>query len=397
MRRWVAGCLVWMASALAAGPVTVWTPFEGAELEWLRAQAARFEAATGTPVEVVAMPLEEIRPRFILEAPRGRAADLVVPVPHGWVGEMAAAGVLEPVEGFVTEAYLADLVPVALEAFRYGGAGFGFPVSAEAVALIYNKRWVPEPPASWEAFLGLARRLTTGETFGFLYDLGDPYLGYGWFRAYGAFVFGRRADGSWDPAVLGLGGEAGYRAARFIQALRYGYGLVPAGVDDGVVDGAFREGAVAMTLNGPWAVEGYREAGLAFGVAPMPAPPGGRAWGPFVEVQGIVLNAYSRHKIAAVNFAKMLVRPDAQVGLSRVGGRIPVSRGALAALEDDPVVRGFAAVIALGEPVPNIPEIGRVWGPWREALRRVLERPDADVERIMDRMVEEIRRGLQGE
>ncbi len=383
--------------AAAAGEITVWTHFGGPELEFLKTQAQRYEKATGVKVQVVEVPFNDIKQKFILGAPQGEAADLVVTVPHDWVGEMAATGVLEPVGKYATSDYLSGLMPVAVDAFSFGGRLFGLPMNAESVALIYNKDMVKTPPATWDEFLALAQKYTTGDTFGFLYDLGNPYFNYGWFKAYGGYVFGKNADGSLNPYDLGLGGEPGYKAGQFIKDLRYKYELIPEGVDYGVADGAFKDGVLAMILNGPWALGDYKKAGLNFGIAPLPAPPGGKAWGPFVGVQGVVVNAYSNNKVAAVNFAKTLVRPENQVAFNRAGGRIPVSLAALEKLGDDPVVEGFSTTIALGDPMPNIPEMGKVWSPWGNALSLIIRDAGSNVREIIDGMAAEIMKAIKGE
>ena len=397
MRKGIFVLLAGLLGVAFAAKVTVWTHFGGPELEWLKAQAASYAKASGVEVEVVEVPFNDIKQKFILGAPQGEAADLIVTVPHDWIGEMAAAGVLEPTGKYLAPDYREDVEPVALDAFSYAGKLFGLPMNAESVALIYNKKFVKEAPKTWEAFLALAKKYTTGETFGFLYELGNPYFNYGWWKAYGGYVFGKNPDGSLNPNDLGLGGEAGYKAGQFIKDLRYKYELIPEGVDYGVADGAFKDGVLAMILNGPWALGDYKKAGIDFGIAPLPAPPGGKAWGPFVGVQGIVINAYSKQKEAAVGFAKRLVEPAAQVAFNKAGGRIPVSKTALTQLKDDPVVKGFSTTIALGDPMPNIPEMGKVWGPWGNAINLIIQKPDSDVKKIIDQMVEEIKKAIRGE
>ena len=124
MRQTLAVLALGLSLALAQGKITVWTHFGGPELEWLKEQARTFERTSGTKVEVVEVPFGEIKQKFILGAPQGQAADLVVTVPHDWVGEMAQAGVLEPVGKYVTQTYLADLQGVAVEAFTFGGEAF---------------------------------------------------------------------------------------------------------------------------------------------------------------------------------------------------------------------------------------------------------------------------------
>ncbi|WP_117238542.1 sugar ABC transporter substrate-binding protein [Thermus sediminis] len=385
-----------LSLAFAQGRITVWTHFPGPELEWLRAQARTFERTTGTRVEVVEVPFGDIKQKFLLGAPQRQAADVLVTIPHDWLGEMAQAGVVEPMARHVTQGYLADLEPVAVEAFTFRGRLMGLPAFAESVALIYNRRYVAQPPRTWEEFLSLARRHTTGTSFGFLYDIGNPYFNFGFFRAYGAEnVFAKDARGNLDPSRLLLGGEVGERALQFIKDLRFRHNLVPEGVDYGVADGAFKDGALAMTLNGPWALGDYKRARIDFGIAPFPTPPGARnPWGPFLGVQGVVVNTYSQNKTAAVNFAKTLVLGNNLVAFNQAGGRIPVSKSAARALERDPVVAGFSRVFPLGTPMPNIPEMGKVWGPWGNAISLAIQRPDSNVGRILETMAQEIQASL---
>ncbi|WP_287927970.1 maltose ABC transporter substrate-binding protein [Thermus sp.] len=396
MKRALAVLALGLSLALAQGKITVWTHFGGPELEWLKAQAQAYEKTSGTKVEVVEVPFGDIKQKFILGAPQGQAADLVVSIPHDWLGEMAQAGVLEPMGKYVTPNYLSDLQSVAVEAFTFGGRLMGLPAFAESVALIYNKKYVKDPPKTWEEFLALAQKLTTGSTFGFLYNIGDPYFNFGFFRAFGADnVFAKDAKGNLDPSKLLIGGEVGEKALGFIKDLRFRYNLVPEGVDYGVADGAFKDGALAMIINGPWALGDYKKAKIDFGIAPFPTPPGAKnPWGPFLGVQGVVVNAYSKNKTAAVNFAKTLVTGKNLVSFNQAGGRIPVSKSAAKTLEKDPVVAGFSKVFALGTPMPNIPEMGKVWGPWANAINLAIQRPDSNLKKIVEDMVAEIRKGI---
>lgn len=393
MNRLILGLSFFLASfAAAQGNVTVWTHFtEVQELEWLLDQAEAYEEQTGASVDIVEVPFDDIRQKLVLGAPEGDAADLIVTIPHDWVGELATSGVLEPLGRHVDTAYLTNLQPVAVEALSFDGRLFGIPMFMEGIALLYNRDMVEQAPESWEEFLAVAQEHTTSSTFGFLYQLDIPYYGYGWWKAYGGYIFGEVPEGGLNPNDIGLGGEAGYAAAQFLKDLRYTYNLVPEGIDYPVANSAFIDGAAAMILNGPWAVGDYRQAGLNFGIAPMPSPPDAVGpWGPMVGVQGIVVNAYSTRKDEAIAFAEFLIQPQQQVSFNQAGGRIPVALEATEALADDPIVQGFSASIALGDPMPNIPEMGQVWGAWGNALQLVLQSPDSDVEAIIEDMMEQL-------
>jgi arabinogalactan oligomer/maltooligosaccharide transport system substrate-binding protein len=46
--------------------------------------------------------------------------------------------------------------------------------------------------------------------------------------------------------------------------------------------------------------------------------------------------------------------------------------------------------------MPNIPEMGKVWGPWGNALSQAVQKADTNVAQIVAAMVAEINRGLSG-
>lgn len=107
-------------------------------------------------------------------------------------------------------------------------------------------------------------------------------------------------------------------------------------------------------------------------------------------VQGIVMNQFSDGKIDAANLAKWLVRPDAQVSMARLSGRIPASTSAVEQVSDDAIISGFGQALQNAEPMPNIPEMGSVWGPMGNALSVITESADSDVSSVLEQAVREI-------
>ncbi len=375
--------------ALAQG-ITVWTHFGDADLEWLQNEATAFEAAFGVPVNIVRVDLGEIKQKMLLSAPEGEAADLIVPIPHDQIGEMAVGGVLADMTQFATSSYLADLSDQARLAFTFNNKLFGLPMYVEGPALIINTDLVPEVPQTFEDFIALAQANTTADTFGFLYDIGNFYFSYIWLRSNGGYVFDRDANGDLVPTALGVNNEGAVKGAELIKKFRYDYGLIPEGTDYGVADGLFIDGALGMIYNGPWAIANYRDAGLNIEVMPVPAAADGTEFSGFMGVQGVLMNEFSTNKVDAANFAKWLIRPDAQVSLAQLTGKIPSSNSAAAQVADDPVIAGFAAALANAEPMPNIPEMGNVWGPMGDSLTVILESPDSNVSEILDRAAAQI-------
>lgn len=376
-----------------AQTVTIWTHFQDESLRWLQQETANFEAAFGTSVEIVFVPVSELIQNMLLNAPEGQGPDLIVTMPHDQLGQLAQAGVLAPMTPYATQAYLADLTEQSRLAFTFAGRLFGLPMYVDGPALFVNRDLVETLPTTFDEFLQTAIEHTTDTTFGFLQPQASAqfYFNYVWLRGFGGYVFGRDADGSLDPTDVGLANEGAIEGARFVQSLRHEYGLIPAGVDYDVMHGQFLEGQAAMIFNGPWAAPDYAAAGIDFDVIPVPPTADGRQFAGFMGVQGVVLNEFSTNKINAANLAKWLIRPDAQVSLAEFGGRIPASQAAAQRVADDPTVAGFAVALANAEPMPNIPEMGTVWAPMETALSLIIEDPNADIGAVLRAAVAEIR------
>lgn len=367
-------------SGLAFGQgLTVWTTFGDQTLEWLQAEADSFTTYFGVPVNVVKLDLGELQQQALLAAPQGQAGDLFVGIPHDQLAGLAVGGVLADMTPYATGEYLADLGEQARLAYTYAGRLFGLPMFVEGPALIVNTDLVPVLPQTYEDFIEVARSLTTADTFGFMFDAPNFYFAYGWLHTFGGYVFGRDATGSLVASDLGLANEGAVVGAQALKDLRFRHGLIPAGTNYDVANGLFIDGALAMIYNGPWAVSQYREAGVDIEIVPVPPLADGTEFSGFMGVQGVLMNQFSPNQVNAANFAKWITRTDAQVDMARLSGRIPASQSALAQVSDDPTIAGFGVALLNSEPMPNVPEMGQVWGPMGSALSIILESEGSDV------------------
>ena len=373
--------------------LTVWTHFDGPEGAWLKGQVAAWAAKNGATVQVVNVPFAQLNDKFIQSAPKGQGPDLVVTQPQDRVGQLAAAGVLEPMDKYVLSK--SDLQKVAVDAMTYRGKLFGLPMFAEAVAVVYNKKLVTSFPTTWDAFIKAAQQNTSSGKFGFLTPLDNAYQNFGVISAYGGYIF-KNTGGTLDVKNVGIGNAGAAKAMALLNDLRYKYNLIPEGVNGDAAKSAFVSGRLAMFLTGPWDMGDIKKAGIQYGIANLPVPPGASGkWSPFVGVQGIMLSAYSKQKEKAAALAKALVSSDAQVGFNKAGGRIPVSKAALVKLKGDPVVAGFSKAIAVGTAMPNVPEMGAVWGPWTNAVTQSTAKPSPNYQQILDSATKEINSNIK--
>ncbi|ASN80964.1 maltose ABC transporter substrate-binding protein [Deinococcus ficus] len=377
----------------SAATLTVWTHFGTSELQWLKDQAAAYAKASGNKVDIVSVPFDNIPDKLIQSAPKGQGPDIIVTLPQDRLGQLAAAGVIEPMDKYVTSR--SDYDKTALSAMTYQGKLFAIPMFAEAVAVVYNKKLVPKAPTTWAEFLKTAQALQTGGNYGFLADLGNAYMNYGIVSAYGGYVF-KNNNGTLNVKDVGLSNAGADKASAFLNDLRYKYNLVPEGVSGDAASSAFTQGRLGMFLTGPWSMGDIKKAGINYGIIPFPTPPGATGkWSPFVGVQGTMMSAYSKNKAAAAAFAKRISSADAQVAFNKAGGRIPVSLAARTKLKSDPIVAGFGKTISMGTPMPNVPQMGAVWGPWSNAIAQSVAKPNQNYSQILDKAVQEINSNIK--
>jgi maltose/maltodextrin transport system substrate-binding protein/arabinogalactan oligomer/maltooligosaccharide transport system substrate-binding protein len=139
-----------------------------------------------------------------------------------------------------------------------------------------------------------------------------------------------------------------------------------ANIDGGLLLSAFQNGDAAMLISGPWALEGFRAAGVPYAVAPIPA--GTEPGRPFMGVQGFMLNAFSKNQLLAQTFLQEFVATDETMQAlyeqdPRVSAWIPVAEQI-----DDPDLAAFVAAGQTADPAPNISEMNAVWQAWGDAM-----------------------------
>ena len=183
-----------------------------------------------------------------------------------------------------------------MDAVSFGGKIWGHPVGVEAVTLIYNADLVPNPPASFDDIAGLT--LPEGVK-SILWDYNNTYFTMPMLMAGGGFAF-QKVDGVHDGAVTGVNTDGAIAGAEKLRSL-FDAGILPTGVDYGMMDAAMAGGEVVTVLNGPWSWAGYRAAGINIAVAPIPTVNGNPS-PPFLGVQALGINAASPNADLEVEF-----------------------------------------------------------------------------------------------
>jgi maltose/maltodextrin transport system substrate-binding protein len=346
------------AFALEDGALLIWVGANRDEVA-LQAIGDKFAADLGVKVTVQVVD-PDLTDKFQQAAATGDGPDIVLWA-HDRFGEWAAGGLVAPVSP--SAEWAAGILPSAMDAVTFNGSVWGYPVGVEAVTLIYNKALAPTAPASFEEIrdAGAAGKI--------LWDYNNTYFTMPMLMAGGGFAF-KKVDGVYDGTVTGVNTDGAIAGADMLKSL-FDAGVLPTGVDYGVMDGAMANGEVAMVLNGPWSWAGYRAAGIDIGVAPIPTV-GGNISPPFLGVQVLGINAASPNADLAKEFIENYLTTDEGLALWNAGGGIgALADVSAAAAQADPLVGAMLAVAANGIPMPSNPEMGAFWSAMGPALTNI--------------------------
>jgi maltose/maltodextrin transport system substrate-binding protein len=361
------GALLGQPAAQAAPPQRLLVWINGDKgYNGLQKVGDAFTAVSGVPV-VVQHP-EGAPDKFQAAAGAGKGPDIFC-WPHDRVGEWAKSGLIVPVHPprRVREA----IDDGAWKAFGYQGKTWGYPLAIEAVGLIVNRALVPQPPATFEEIFALDKQLQARGVRAILWDYNKSFFSWALIAGPGGYVFGRNAQGEYDPRQVGVNSPGALQGVQMLDRLLQ-EGLMPRGARYSDMEAQFASGKVAMMISGPWAWDNAKKSKIDFTVASVPSI-GGKPSRPFVGVLGCMIAAPSRQKDIAREFIENhLLKVESLKTISAdVPLGTPANKAYFAELAADPRIRATMDNARAGEPIPNIPETGRFFPAMDAALEAV--------------------------
>lgn len=352
--------------------LVLWTQEGEAEgtFQWVQDLANRYsQEQPNVTIEVVNYSTEDLRTQFQQGAIAGEAADFLWTV-NDHAGPFTAAGLLQPTDG------LTDLDPFvdnALAAVELDGQHWGIPISnGNHLMLLCNSAIVDEPPATTDELVERGTEWTTGDQFGLVYNLTEPFWLAPWWGGFGLDnVF---EEGTTTPT---LNNEALVQAFQFVHDLKFEHQIVPQEADYNAADSLFKEGKAACIINGDWSLGGYVDEGLEFTVSRIPEISANGEWpNPYTSGKFFMFNKNlsGAELDAAVGFAEFVTGEEIQLEMADRFRRLPALQTALEApqITEDPILSGSADQMVVGIPMPTVPEMRCVWDGIRPQLEGVM-------------------------
>ncbi|ASI99530.1 extracellular solute-binding protein [Thermococcus celer] len=377
-----------------SGKVVIWHAMQPNELEVFQSLAEEYMAMC-PDVEIVFEQKPNLEDALKAAIPAGQGPDLFIWA-HDWIGKFAEAGLLEPIDNYVTKDILDQFAPAAQEAIQYKGHFYAMPFAAETVAIIYNKDMVKEPPKTFDEMKAIMEKYNDpdNEKYGIAYPV-NAYFISAWAQAFGGYYFDDETEkpGLDDPKTI-----EGFEF--FFQNI---WPYMAPTADYNTQQSIFLEKRAPMMINGPWSIADVKKANINFGIAPLPpiTKDGKEYWPrPYGGVKDIYFAAGIKNKEAAWKFVKWFTTsPDAVKELSLKLGYIPVFTPVLndPDIQNDPVIYGFAQAVQHMYLMPKSPKMSAVWGGVDGAINDILKDPaNADIPAILKQHQQEILSNING-
>ncbi|MFD6763053.1 extracellular solute-binding protein [Streptomyces roseolus] len=362
-----------------SGTVTWWdTSTVGSEDKVFKKLAEDFtKKHPKVTVKYVNVPFGEAQNKFKNAAQSGSGAPDVIRSEVAWTPEFADLGYLAPLDGTAALKDQDDFLEQAAASTKYNGKTYAVPQVIDSMGIFYNKKILKE--AGVEVPKSIAELKTvsaaikekTGKTG--LYLRGDdPY----WFLS---FLYGEGGD-MVDAAnkKVTFDDPAGVSAFKTVKDLVDSKAAITDatnGWDN--MQAAFKDGKVAMMINGPWAVADTY-AGKEFadkanlGIAPVPAGSAGQ--GAPQGGHNLAVYAGSKNLDASYAFAEYMTSAESQAKVAQELSLLPTRQSSYLQKEvaQNQMIAFFKPVVEKAVERPWIPEGGSLFEPVKVEYTKVL-------------------------
>ena len=377
-----------------SGTVVIWHKMQPNELQVFQSIAEEYMAMC-PDVTIKFEQKADLEGALKAAIPAGQGPDLFIWA-HDWIGKFGEAGLLEPIDDYVTSDVTKDFAPVAVEAMQYKGHYYAMPFAAETVALIYNKKMVSEAPKTFDEMESVMKKYydPDNEKYGIAWPI-NAYFISAIAQAFGGYYFDDKTEkpGLDDPKTI--------EGFEFFFKNIYPY-MAPT-ADYNTQQSIFTQGRAPFMVNGPWSIASVKKAGIDFGVAPLPPieKDGKEYWPrPYTGVKLFYFAKGAKNKEAAWKFVKWFTtNPDVIKQLALQLGYIPVLTPVLKDpdIQKDPVISGFGEAVQHGYLMPKSPKMGAVWDGVGKAIGDILKDPEnADIPAILKKYQQQILDSING-
>ncbi len=359
------------AGETAGKTLTYWASNQGTSLdndkEVLTPQLKKFEDETGIKVNLEVIGWNDLQTRIQTAVTSGQAPD-VLNIGNTWAASLQSTGAFMPFDDAAFEA-IGGKDKFVKTAMDTGGVPGEDPTSVPlyglAYGLYYNKAMFSEagvtPPTTWEEMVEAAKKLTTGDQYGFSLAAGSYTE-----NAHFAFINAAQNDEEFfdeegKPTFTSDGIVDGI--ARYVDLMQKDKVADPGNAQYDNATRAVNDFAnkkVAMMLTQNNANSSIASQGMKadeFGVVAFPSPKDSTEVATMVAGINMSIFDNSKNKDAALEFVKFMTSETTQAELDKPFAALPVLTGVTPTFtEDAELAKTFADIYEnKSRPLPLVP------------------------------------------
>lgn len=289
--------------------ILFWNGYTGPDRLAVEKLVAQFnESNADVKIRMEIMPWDSLYQKLLPALIAGNGPD-VIGFSAGRVPEYAAAGKLEALDDYFKNSSLKRdvLVPGLIQAGTYKGKLYAVPMAFASMVMYYNKDHFkaagldPEnPPKTLTELSAAWKKLLKVDASGNVLQYPQAIGTKATVPMIPVFIWNHGAD------IVTADGKSGLSDPKAVEAMNYLQNAIvkdkvsPVGLTGQEADNLFAAGKASIEWNGPWAINGFRGAGINLGIAEVPAGPAGRfTWSGDTV---LVISKSSKQKASAWKF-----------------------------------------------------------------------------------------------
>lgn len=326
-------------------------------------------------VEVLYRETEDLRNLFIVASVGGSGPDLVFG-PADNVSLFAITESIMPIDEVLDDTYLSQFSDDGVVEWD-GERWLVADQVGNHLAFVYNRRLMARPPETTDEMLQMLERITTDrdgdgslDVYGLTWNYTEPFFFMPFLTGFGGWPMDDEGNPTLDtPETV--------RAIKFVLDLRDHHRVIPRQSDYNVAETLFKDQRAASIINGAWAWSGYGEAGVDYGIAPIPRNSETGLWSaPLISAKGysVNINLKEEKKPYVRHLLEYLTGPAMQEEMARELATIPVIEAVREspAVQGNPVLQASLRQVEVGRPMPLEPQMRQIWDGMRGPYQLVM-------------------------
>ena len=303
--------------------------------------------------------IESLRQNF-QNAVIGGGGPSLIACPDDNIGLFGTAKTAKQLDDVFSKEFLDTIDNKLLEGAKLGGELYGIPyITGNTVALLYNKDIIKEAPETMSELIEKSKQfMKDTDKKGLVFNMTAPYNYIGFLGGFGGKVFDENDNITLNTAEM-------KKTVEYLYSLRGEHGIVPAECDYNQASNLFKTGDAAFIINGPWAFEEYKKAGINLGITCIPKIDDADYPTPYMSSKVLMLNGNLKGEQldATRKFVEFVCNKENQLKIVPAINEFPTNIEAIQEVDS----LGIDDLTQLKEqvdkcvPMPIIPKMRAVW------------------------------------